>query len=177
MTNSERRITRVNAVLGKPGQARHDWEIVVSIARRIEALLGRPHTLFGVESPEQIWNEHRESTRGRDLDITGLSYALLAEKGPQQWPFPEGAHEGRARLYEDGRFPTPSGKARFVVTPYQPVADKVDARYPFRLNTGRLRDQWHGMSRTGTVAQLFTDRKSTRLNSSHSQQSRMPSSA
>ena len=154
VTNSERRITRVNPVLDKPGQAKHDWQIVVSIARRIEAALGKTRTLFPYEAPEQIWNEHRESTRGRDLDITGLSYATL-EQGPQQWPYPEGATSGRKRLYEDGRFPTPSGKARFADTRYQPVTDKVDARYPFRLNTGRLRDQWHGMSRTGTVAQLF----------------------
>ncbi|MCM0044814.1 MAG: molybdopterin-dependent oxidoreductase [Burkholderiaceae bacterium] len=155
VTNSERRITRVNPVIPKPGQARHDWEIVVDVARRIEALLGRGTTLFPYESPEQIWNEHRASTRGRDLDITGLSYALLEEKGPQQWPYPEGASEGRKRLYEDGVFPTASGRAKFVKTVYEPVADKVDARFPFSLNTGRLRDQWHGMSRTGTVASLF----------------------
>lgn len=154
VTNSERRITRVNPVLGKPGEARHDWEIVVDIARRIEALLGRDRTLFPYASPEQVWNEHRESTRGRDLDITGLSYALLAQS-PQQWPFPEGASAGRPRLYEDGVFPTASGRAKFANTAYQPVADRIEARYPFKLNTGRLRDQWHGMSRTGTVAQLF----------------------
>ncbi len=155
VTNSERRISRVRPVISKPGDARHDWEIVISIARRIEALLGRNRTLFPYTSPEQLWNEHRESTRGRDLDITGLSYALLEQQGPQQWPYPHGASQGKQRLYEDGRFPTPTGRARFVNAIYQPVADKVDARYPFRLNTGRLRDQWHGMSRTGTVASLF----------------------
>jgi assimilatory nitrate reductase catalytic subunit len=62
---------------------------------------------------------------------------------------------GKQRLYEDGIFPTTSGRARFLNTHYQPVKDAVDARYPFALNTGRLRDQWHGMSRSGTVAQLF----------------------
>ncbi len=155
VTNSERRITRVNAVIDKPGQKKHDWEIVVDIARRIETIQGRGKSLFPYQSPEQVWNEHRESTRGRDLDITGLSYALL-QQGPQQWPFPEGASEGRRRLYEDGVFPTDSGRAKFANTSYQPVADKIDARFPFRLNTGRLRDQWHGMSRTGTVAQLFS---------------------
>ncbi len=155
VTNSERRITRVNPVLAPPGQARHDWEIVVDIARRIEAMRGAVRTLFPYETPEQVWNEHRESTRGRDLDITGLSYALLAEQGPQQWPFPEGAAAGRKRLYEDGIFPTASGRAKFANTVWQPVAEKPDPRFPFRLNTGRLRDQWHGMSRTGTVAQLF----------------------
>ncbi|NEX60871.1 nitrate reductase [Noviherbaspirillum galbum] len=156
VTNSERRITRFKPVLPRPGETRHDWEIAVDVARRIEALLGRTGTLFPYADVEQIWNEHRESTRGRDLDITGLSYRILEEQGPQQWPFPEGATAGRARLYEDGVFPTASGRAKFVNTVYQPVAEPADARYPFRLTTGRLRDQWHGMSRTGTVAQLFS---------------------
>jgi len=101
-----------------------------------------------------VWNEHRESTRGRDLDITGLSYATL-ESGPQQWPFLPGESQGRARLYEDGVFPTADGKARFADTPYTPLAEPRDVRYPYSLNTGRLRDQWHGMSRTGTIGRLF----------------------
>ncbi|QDZ26548.1 nitrate reductase [Noviherbaspirillum sp. UKPF54] len=155
VTNSERRITRFKPILGKPGECRHDWEIAVDFARRLEALMARSTTLFPYGGVEEIWNEHRESTRGRDLDITGLSYRILEEQGPQQWPFPEGATEGKKRLYEDGVFPTASGRARFVNTVYRPVAEPVDARYPFRLSTGRLRDQWHGMSRTGTVARLF----------------------
>lgn len=156
VTNSERRITRFKPVLPKPAETRHDWEIVIDFARRLEGQLGKMRSLFPYDGVEAIWNEHRESTRGRDLDITGLSYQILEERGPQQWPFPEGASVGRKRLYEDGIFPTASGRASFVNTVYQPVAEPVDARYPFRLTTGRLRDQWHGMSRTGTVAQLFS---------------------
>ena len=155
VTNSERRITRFKPVLEKPHETRHDWDIAIDFARRLEALMGRDKTLFPYASTEDIWNEHRESTRGRDLDITGLSYRILEEQGPQQWPFPDGASEGKKRLYEDGIFPTASGRAKFVDTAYKPVAEAIDARFPFRLTTGRLRDQWHGMSRTGTVAQLF----------------------
>ena len=155
VTNSERCITRLRAAVAAPGEARHDWQIVVEFARRLERLLGREKSLFAFDSVESIWNEHRASTRGRDLDITGLSYAILEQQGPQQWPFPSGATSGKKRLYEDGIFPTDSGRARFVNTVYKPVAEPIDARFPFRLNTGRLRDQWHGMSRTGTVAQLF----------------------
>ena len=155
VTNSERRITRLKPVLPKPAETLHDWEIVIDFARRLERMLGKTDTIFPYASTEEIWNEHRESTRGRDLDITGLSFNILEEQGPQQWPFPEGAAAGKKRLYEDGIFPTASGRARFVNTIYKPVAEPVDARYPFRLTTGRLRDQWHGMSRTGTVAQLF----------------------
>lgn len=156
VTNSERRITRVLPAVAKPAEARHDWEIAIDFARRLEVLMGKTNTLFPYTGTESIWNEHRESTRGRDLDITGLSYAILEKQGPQQWPFPQGASVGKARLYEDGIFPTASGKARFVNTVFKPVADRVDARFPFHLTTGRLRDQWHGMSRTGTVAQLFS---------------------
>ena len=67
----------------------------------------------------------------------------------------EGQADGQARLYEDGIFPTADGKARFISVAYQPVAEPRSARYPFALTTGRLRDQWHGMSRTGTLGHLF----------------------
>ncbi len=156
VTNSERRISRVRAAVAPPGEARHDWRIVVDFAQRLEATLrpGQP-SLFPYAGPESIWNEHRASTRGRDLDITGLSYALLEQKGPQQWPLREGEAQGWARLYEDGIFPTPDGRARFAALPWKPVAEPRESRYPFSLTTGRLRDQWHGMTRTGTLGRLF----------------------
>ena len=154
VTNSERRISRVRAAVPAAGQARHDWHIATDFARRLAARLERGAQLFPYEQPEQVWNEHRESTRGRDLDITGMSYAQL-EARPQQWPLPEGQATGKVRLYEDGVFPTADGRARFAATPWKAVAEPVDARYPFSLNTGRLRDQWHGMSRTGTLGRLF----------------------
>ena len=152
MTNSERRISRVRAAVPPPGEARADWVIVTEFARRL--LPEQGVRLFPYESAEAVFNEHRETTRGRDLDITGLSYALL-DAGPQQWPFPAGAPLGKPRLYADGVFPTESGRARFYDAPYRPVAEPIDARYPLHLNTGRLRDQWHGMSRTGLVARLY----------------------
>ncbi|HZY19592.1 MAG TPA: molybdopterin-dependent oxidoreductase [Ramlibacter sp.] len=156
VTNSERRISRVRAAVPAPGSARHDWRIVVDVARRLERLLPerRTGTLFPYETAEAIWNEHRASTRGRDLDITGLSYGLL-EQAPRQWPFPGGAADGRVRLYEDGVFPTPDGRARFAAVTYRPTAEARESRYPFALTTGRLRDQWHGMSRTGSLGRLF----------------------
>jgi assimilatory nitrate reductase catalytic subunit len=154
VTNSERRISRVRPAVPPPGSARHDWEIAVDFARRLERRLGRTASLFPYGSAEAIWNEHRESTRGRDLDITGMSYSML-EQAPQQWPLAEGAGTGKVRLYEDGIFPTQDGKARFAAVAYKPVAEPRESRYPFSLTTGRLRDQWHGMSRTGTLGRLF----------------------
>ena len=152
MTNSERRIARVHAAALPPGEARADWDIVCDFAQRLDPEKGA--RLFPYASAEDVFDEHRETTRGRDLDITGLSYALL-DSAPRQWPFPEGAASGQARLYVDGRFPTATGRARFHAEPYRPVAEAIDARYPLHLNTGRLRDQWHAMSRTGRVARLF----------------------
>jgi assimilatory nitrate reductase catalytic subunit len=166
VTNSERRISRVRAAAPKPFEARHDWEIVCDFAGRLDSRLppidsfgGRLHgndgSLFPFTCPEEIWNEHREMTRGRDLDITGLSYEILDTRGPQHWPFPAGAESGKQRLYEDGVFPTPSGRARFFSERHKPVAEPVSARYPLSLTTGRLRDHWHGLSRTGSVPTLF----------------------
>ncbi len=156
VTNSERRISRVRKAIDGPGEARADWEIACAFARRLETRLrpGKP-SLFPYTDAASVWLEHRASTAGRDLDISGLTYPLLDSIGPQQWPMPEGATTGTARLYEDQRFATPNSKARFVATAYKPVADKIDARLPLQLNTGRLRDQWHAMSRTGTVGRLF----------------------
>jgi assimilatory nitrate reductase catalytic subunit len=188
VTNSERRITRVNSAITPLGEARNDWAIMVDFAQRLEKRLAEnlphpnplpkgerrseatPATLFPYTTTEQIFNEHRETTRGRDLDITGLSYTLLNQQGPQQWPFTNSTLArlreraggegqsltlGNARLYTDGIFQKPDGRAQFINAVYKGTADKTDARHPLHLLTGRLRDQWHGMSRTGNVAQLF----------------------
>jgi assimilatory nitrate reductase catalytic subunit len=160
VTNSERCISRVRPALAPFGQARHDWTIAVDIAKRLERKLDMSRctsatTLFDYNDPQTIWGDHQALTRGRDLDISGLSYARLEARGPAQWPYPVGALKGRTRLYEDGVFQTESGKARFIAAPYRATAERTDARYPIGLLTGRLRDQWHGMSRTGTLARLF----------------------
>ncbi len=201
VTNSERRISRVRAAIPAPLDARHDWQIAVDFAQRLEVRLKMPNkqalgvrsefrttpspasnnpernsaltpiasppqktqppetsqpkkSIFNYPTPESVWQEHRESTRGRDLDITGLTYAIL-EAAPQQWPFKEDQKQGQPRLYENHHFPTPTGKANFINTPYKGVAEPRESRYPFSLTTGRLRDQWHGMSRTGTLGRLF----------------------
>jgi assimilatory nitrate reductase catalytic subunit len=156
VTNTERRVSRVRPAVASPGETRNDWSIAAEFSCRLEKLLPpkSPQTLFDYPTPESVWLEHRESTRGRDLDITGMSYALL-EATPLQWPMKEGESIGKERLYENDVFPTTSGKANFVNTVYKPVAEPRESRFPFSLTTGRLRDQWHGMSRTGTLGKLF----------------------
>lgn len=157
VTNSERCISRQRAAVAAPGAARADWAIATGLAQALGRYLpGVPKSLrFDYTTPESVWNEHRESTRGRDLDITGLSYAQL-EQAPQTWPYPQSAPAPTPRLYTDARFATADGRARFVACAPRPVATPRNARFAFALTTGRLRDQWHGMSRTGNVARLHS---------------------
>jgi len=156
VTNSERRISHVRRAIPAPGEALPDWAIACDFARRLEQHLrpGRP-SLFAFKNPEALFEEYKPLTRHRDLDYSGLSYRLLDERGPQQWPFPVGSSAGTARLYEDGIFPTDDGRARFLAEDFQAPKEDYDVGFPLILNTGRLRDQWHGMSRTGTAARLF----------------------
>jgi len=162
VTNSERRVSRVRPAVAAPGLARPDWAITADFARRLAGRLGRGEAAaarFQFADEAAVFAEHVALTTGRDCDMSGLSHALLEAAGPQQWPFPAGATQGRARLYEDGRFPTADGRARFnpnaAPVRHALTPEAVDARHPFLLNTGRLRDHWHGMSRTGKVAALW----------------------
>jgi assimilatory nitrate reductase catalytic subunit len=156
VTNSERRISHVRRAVPAPAEARPDWYIACDFARRLEHQLrpGLP-SLFDFDRAEALFEEYKHLTQGRDLDLSGLSYAILDNQGPQQWPFPAGARQGTARLYGNGIFPTASGRARFVADPFVAARERQDSEFPLLLNTGRLRDQWHGMSRTGTAARLF----------------------
>jgi anaerobic selenocysteine-containing dehydrogenase len=149
LTNSERRISLLEQVLEAPGEALPDWQIIC----RIATALGYGDA-FTYESAEEIFNEYRELTRGRDLDMTGMSYDLLRRTPGVQWPYPEGATEGTTRLFTTADFPTPSGRARFHVPQWADAAELPDADYPLVLLTGRVKDQWHTRTRTGKVAKL-----------------------
>ncbi|MEX2332937.1 MAG: nitrate reductase [Pseudohongiella sp.] len=156
VTNSERCISRQRAFLPLAGDAKPDWWIITAVARRLG--LGKQ---FPYQCAADIFREHallsgQDNAGGRDFDISGLAmldndaYDQLA---PTQWPYPVAARAGRARMFEDGRFFTRSGRAQFVdTTPCQ--AYSSDKRWPLVLNTGRIRDQWHTMTRTGLSARL-----------------------
>ncbi|PJA32226.1 MAG: nitrate reductase [Zetaproteobacteria bacterium CG_4_9_14_3_um_filter_53_7] len=157
VTNSERCITHLEQALPAPGLSRPDWKITADFARRLGQKLGKEwQSAFAWEKAEELFNEHRGLTRGMDLDISGLSYAILDEHGPQQWPYPEGAKPAEAkRLYSDGCFQTSDGRARFIDMTYRPVAEPTDEQYPLSMTTGRIRDQWHTMTKTGNVPALM----------------------
>jgi len=156
VTNSERRISRQRAFLAAPGEARADWWQMAEVARRMGFA-----EAFAYEAPAEIFREHAalsafENAGGRDFDIgahAGLTEAAYGALAPFQWPQPAGQARADRRFFADGGFYHADGKARFVaVAPVQ--ADRTDADYPFTLNTGRIRDQWHTMTRTGKSARL-----------------------
>lgn len=157
-TNAERRISRVRQALPYPGESLPDWRIASIFAQKLGRHLGEDWSWpFGYAGPEEIFDEFRSITGGRDCDMTGIGYALLDKEGPQQWPRPEGIAGGTKRLYTDHRFHTPDGRARFVDVHYRPPAEQTDGEFPLSLITGRIRDQWHTMTRTGKVPALMQE--------------------
>lgn len=162
VTNSERCISRQRSFLPLPGEAKPDWWIICEVARR----MGFGET-FGYSSPNEIFREHAtlsgfENNGHRDFDIKGLS-ELDAEGynrlDPVQWPFPVGAKSGADRLFANGGFFTPDRRAKFIpVVPSAPLTP-VNDEFPLVLNTGRLRDQWHTMTRTGKIPSLSQHQK------------------
>ncbi len=161
VTNSERRISRQRAFRPAPGEARPDWWIVTGVARR----MGHAEA-FPYERPSEIFREHArlsglDNDGRRDFDISGLADVSDADYEsfePIQWPVGPTAPAGTPRLLTDGRFYTPSGRARLVPIVPQTPAHPVDAPFPLTLNTGRTRDQWHTMTRTGKSPRLATHR-------------------
>lgn len=158
VTNSERRISRQRAFLDAPGEAKPDWWIVTQVARRL-GFAGQ----FPYERPAEIFREHArlsgfENDGARAFDISGLAEIGDAEYEtlvPVQWPAPRAQPRGVARLFAERRFYHPSGKARMLPTaPNGPVNPPTPA-YPLALNTGRVRDQWHTMTRTARSARLL----------------------
>ena len=143
VTNSERRISRQRAFLPTPGQARPDWQIISDVAGRMGFA-----DAFGYQTPAEVFAEYvaldaAVSGFSRDLDLSVFADADYAAMIPTQWP------GDNSRFFADGRFYHPDGKARMVA-----VDAPVVAAPRFALNTGRNRDQWHTMTRTGKSPRL-----------------------
>jgi assimilatory nitrate reductase catalytic subunit len=157
VTNSERRISRQRAFMLAAGEAKPDWWIVTQVSQRMGYAGAFPYT-----KAAQIFREHArlsgfENDGKRAFDISALSdldaeqYDMLQ---PVQWPVNGQSPQGTQRLFADGKFYTPSGKARMIAVAAQLPAVATDAEFPLVLNTGRTRDQWHTMTRTGKVPRL-----------------------
>ncbi|MDI1322445.1 MAG: molybdopterin-dependent oxidoreductase [Algoriphagus sp.] len=151
MTNSERRISYLAKGINPPGEARPDVEILCDFAKRM-GFRG-----FNFSNAEEIYEEYCAMTKGTNIDISYLNYDRLKNEGSFQWPVPEYRHTGTSRLFMDQKFFTPSQKAIFnIPAQIENTSEKPNAEYPFILTTGRIRDQWHTMTKTGKVARLRT---------------------
>lgn len=159
VTNSERRISRQRAFLQLPGEARPDWWQLCEVAKR----MGHGEA-FDYAGPSEIFAEYAALTGfgndgARDLDITALAdvdcgaYDALE---PFQWPHPADSPQRETRFFADGSFYSPNRKAKFVATPFRPAVSSPSTEFPIVLNTGRVRDQWHTMTRTAKTARLMS---------------------
>jgi assimilatory nitrate reductase catalytic subunit len=155
VTNSERRISRQRPFLVSPGEARADWWQMAEVGRRMG------FSGFGFHSPADIFAEHAalstfENEGRRDFDIgaharlKASSYDALT---PFQWPQPADTDPAETRFFANGGFYHPDRKARFIAVQASET-DRTDKAYPLTLNTGRVRDHWHTMTRTGKSQRL-----------------------
>ena len=165
VTNSERRISRQRAFRAAPGQARPDWWMLAEIGRRMGW-----SGAFAYNGPAAVFREHAAlsgfengGTRGFDIGgLATLSDAAYDALVPVTWPVP-GEGPAGGRLFAAGGFYTPDRKARFVPVRFRPPQAVASPEFPFLLNTGRIRDQWHTMTRTGLVPRLMSHLDEPRL--------------
>ncbi|MBZ9809908.1 MULTISPECIES: nitrate reductase [unclassified Mesorhizobium] len=163
VTNSERRISRQRAFLAAPGEARPDWWIIAEVARRMGFA-----EAFAYDAPAEIFTEHAalsgfENGGERDFDIgtySGIDAEDYEALAPFHWPAPSPGLGVQAvytqpttRFFADGKFYTPDRKARFIAI-RPTVETRTTAAFPLILNTGRIRDHWHTMTRTGKSPRL-----------------------
>lgn len=157
VTNSERRISHQRAFLKPAGEAKPDWWIITEVARRMGF-----EDAFPYQNVVEIFREHAElsafeNNGKRDFDIGGL--ANISDQDyqnlqPIQWPINANSPQGQKRLYTDNIFFTENGRAQFIaIKPHLPH-NTTNKAYPLVLNTGRIRDQWHTMTRTARSARL-----------------------
>jgi ferredoxin-nitrate reductase len=149
MTNSERTLTYLPRLVQPPGEAIPDRQIITGFARE----MGWQET-FPFERAEEVFEEFKRLTKGRPMDITGVTYARL-KRGPVQCPCPAWDHPGTPRLYPDRRFHTPDGRARFIPVEHADPIERPCREFPLVLTTGRVKNQWHTMTRTGKVENLL----------------------
>ncbi|MBS0362654.1 MAG: molybdopterin-dependent oxidoreductase [Proteobacteria bacterium] len=155
VTNSERRISRQRRLFAPPGEARPDWRIVAEVATAMGF-----GDAFGWRSPAQVFREWARLTAYENPDrvlnlgpLSGIGQDAYDALEPVQWPV-RADGSGTPRLFADGRFQTPDGRARMVPVAAQGPAEATDPAFPLSLNTGRIRDHWHTLTRTGLAPEL-----------------------
>lgn len=164
VTNSERRISRQRSFLTAPGEAKADWWIICQVAQRMGF-----QEAFAYQQASDIFREHAQlsayhNNGQRDFDLSGLCHLSereYHELKPIQWPVNDRYPHGCARLFTEGQFYTASAKAQFVTVSAAATTSQSHGR--FILNTGRVRDQWHTMTRTAKSPRLANHRAQPQL--------------
>jgi ferredoxin-nitrate reductase len=158
MTNSERRISYLPKGINAPGEALSDVEILTRFAQKMS------FSGFNFNTTEDVYKEYCLLTKGTNIDISFLNYNRLKNEGTFQWPVPDYGHPGTPRLFTDKKFYTPSQKAIFnLPTAIENTSEQPNDTFPLILTTGRIRDQWHTMTKTGKVSRLMTHTPSPML--------------
>jgi assimilatory nitrate reductase catalytic subunit len=151
-TNSERRVSKVNKAVDPPGSALSDFDIFVKVAEKMgirDRIYPEWHT------PADAFNEWGKVSRGKLCDYSGLSYDSLAHGKAAQWPYREGDEPVKTnRLYADGKYQTPDGRAKILCCEWEPFPEQPSEHFPFILNTGRTVEHWHTRTKTREVAIL-----------------------
>ena len=162
MTNSERFVTYMPIFREAPGEARPDWAIFAAIGQRLGF-----QEAFGFDDAAAVHREFVQITAGQPCDSTGLSHDRL-KTAPRQWPYPISETEDEEddnmgqnqkesnpkRLYTEGQFNTPDGRARFCSVAPTGLAEPTDRDFPYVLTTGRLYGHWHTLTRTGRIPRI-----------------------
>jgi ferredoxin-nitrate reductase len=157
MTNAERRIAYLPKVMDGPGEVLPDAEIIWRFAQKMGF-----GASFNYASASEVYQEYTRITAGTNVDVTGVSYELLRQKRTIQWPYPaENRRQeagvtsvGTKRLFTDYQFYTPNKRAQIHAVSDGNTSEPTDNDFPLVLTTGRIRDQWHTMTKTGRVAKL-----------------------
>ncbi len=158
VTNSERVISRQRRMGPLPGEVRADWSIIADVARRMNSAWDKA---FGWRGAHEVFAEHAgltayENDNSRFLNLgslTGLTAAQYDAMSPTRWPFVKGEAPS-ARLFVDGRFATANGRARLHPVKAQGPAHAPSPAFPFSLNSTRIRDHWHTLTRTALAPEL-----------------------
>ncbi len=157
VTNSERRISRQRGFMPVAGEAKPDWWIVSEVAKRLGF-----RDAFNFKTAGDVFREHArlsafENYGSRDFDIGALGHipdAAFEIMPPVMWPLRAGDARPQARFFSEGGFYSPDRKARFVAPEKPELRQATSRERPLRLNTGRIRDQWHTMTRSGLSPRL-----------------------
>jgi ferredoxin-nitrate reductase len=150
MTNSERRISYLPQLMDAPGETLSDVDILCRFAKEMD------FKGFDYKNQDEIFDEHVKLTANTNIDISGLSYDWLRKNGSTQWPFKLGDTSGTERLFTDKQFYTPDKKAKLFGIEPQNLSESINPDFPLVLTTGRIRDHWHTMTKTGKVNKLGT---------------------